>query len=278
MKKMMSIYAANLLKLLKSKQFVVAVLATFIIFMSATLYTDQFKGREYSGLSLLFGNDAREVLVDGVVNWDQIILTRNNGYIWLFAPILVSIPYISSVGAGSKNSSHRLEIFRAGKMKYILGKFLSAITAAGLVMSLAYLLYGIVLYLVFLKNGCTNIINTGMGPLLLKIASMFWYGVVSIILVFILSTIINNKYIVVCIPFMMNYFFVIFISRINIYRITTNEIYRNLFKYCEPSNQQEVFMGNGMEKIIGVAFGLILSIITILIYRISIERRVDCGD
>ena len=101
-----------------------------------------------------------------------------------------------------------------------------------------------------------------------KLMSVLAWGIINTIPCIALSEFIRNKYLILCIPFVLNYFISTFLSGILPYKV---------MKYINPGNYQSVFL---MEKETWIPCVGILSVIVIsciVLKKVLFERRCDCG-
>lgn len=278
MQKIINVWIENTMKMIIGKTFVFSIFAALLIFLTTNIYTEPIKGKEYNLLSLIIAEDSKEIINDAPIIWDEIFLGGSNGYIWLFAPIIVALPYISTVSAGKSDSNVRFEIIRSGKFAYVVGRLLAVLGIGGLIISLSYSIYGLIMYLVLNQAGQYDIIQSNSLLILKKILSMYIYGAISMILSYMLSAIIRNKYIMMCIPFVFNYFFTMYISEINLYNFTENYILKRIVKYSVVTNSQYLLFENKKEVVVGIVFYLFIIIIAGVLFREVLERKEDCGD
>ena len=101
--------------------------------------------------------------------------------------------------------------------------------------------------------------------IIMKFIRMFLYGAVSVICAFGISMINRNKYIVISIPFMLNYLFEKFVQKGK---------YPKLYNAL-VTNIEEVYIVDMKEELI--IFGSI-TILIMALCRIYIGRKCDCGE
>lgn len=284
----------NLLKMYSGVAFIVAVVAAFFLLASSYIYIDDMNGKAYSILTLLFAPDRQTIIEKGGICARDIFLQENNGYIWMFAPIVSAIPYISIICMGNINNNIRFEIFRTGKSAYLWGNLLAAGIAGGSVMSISYIMYGIAEFFIITPHAgtgdvfqyyiATPWIHTiySVGGIIvlyiLRVLAAFLFGVFSVIPSFILSAFLRNKYLVLCIPFMLNYFGTMFLGSITGKLMKYGKRYTAIrLQYLLPASMQGIFVSENKEMGYKILFMVVSLLLSGIIYYICLERRCDCG-
>ncbi|MGN0375516.1 MAG: hypothetical protein ACI4EN_08460 [Butyrivibrio sp.] len=271
MKKFVRVFNQNRIKMVSGTAFIVACITALILFLSSTVYYSLDTGRVYNIISLLFSAERKSILDGGSISASELFYRENNGYMMMFAPIVAAIPYISVSSGSNNNNNLRFEIFRSGKTSYVLGNLFSAMTVGGIIFSVTYCIYGVVLYTVI---GVGSYI---LKDVVLKIISMFLYGAVSVLPSYFLAVFIRNKYIVLCIPFMLNYLMILLWSKIIPEIVIQNEMAGRALEVMQLSNIQNVWNMGSCYSAFYVAWYTLIIIIIFIINRLYTERRCDCG-
>ena len=244
-------------RIFTSKEYWLSVLATVVLLMSSIVY--KVTGEEYTFWTLFYDDTAQHALKTGVISINKIILGYDSGYLWMFCPIIVGIPFVIL------NRTERFLLFRMGKNRYVFAKSFSSIIAGGLTIVIAYLIYailGTILTTIFSHENIWNLL------LLKKMLSVLMWGVFNSISCMVLSEFIRNKYLILCIPFVLNYVVNMFMSSILPYSIT---------KYTNPYHYQSLFL---LEKETWLpCLGILIALITVcfVLKKTVFERRCDCG-
>ena len=260
----------------------ISILVTGLIFMSGTVYRSIMDSKEYN-LFMLTDEEFRAGNEwDIVPDFSQAVMFGPNSYMNIFSMIIVSIPFTMLVSSEKKNSNTRFEIIRVGRFKYTLGKFLAVITSGGTVMVAGYLIYVIACYFIlpetrtemfsfeFTGNNSLSIFiyeNIGFAGLyIFKMLLMFCYGMVSVLMAFLLSAFMKNRYLILCIPFILNYIYVTYTS-------TISKVYIPRFE-----DLQYVYRYENDDAITLLAMVVLSMIISFVVYKVIIDRKCDCGE
>lgn len=275
-----------------SYYFVIAFIMAVFLMLSGYIYTDDINEKAYSVISLMTMKNPEMIAEQAGLNWRDIYLMETPGYIWMFAPVIVTLPYIAVLCPGNSNTNIRFELFRTSKKRYILGKVISGMFVSGMIMAIAQVIYGAICFFtigndyisdnnmmnVYTSVGITRIIYKYFGKLslyFLRCIAAFLYGMLSSLTVIFLSAIIKNKYLVFSIPFMLNYFYVMFMSN-GIKKIIKGSLLIKINQIFMHSRIQSVFL---YEKDVMIMIGLFIIIQFLVVYAthyLIMERRCDC--
>lgn len=242
-------------RIFTSKTYWLSVMAAILLLMCSIVYRDSFTGEKYTFISLFYDDVARKALEYGEISLRGLILGYDTGYLWMFCPIIVGIPCVIL------NKTERLVLFRTGKNKYLLSKFFSNIIASGCILLIAYLVY-VTIGMILAQENIWNM------SLVRKMVSVFCWGIISAFPSIILSEFVRNKYLILCVPFVINYFMCIFIGNILPYDVK---------KYVDPFGYQILFLHNVEMIIPCVGILLFLMVGCVFLKKIALERRCDCG-
>lgn len=242
-------------KVLRNNLFGLSVLAALVLLLCSIVYTDLFTGERYTFISLFYDGVAKEALDMGKIQVISLLTGYDTGYLWMFCPIIVGIPCVYI------KKTERFEMFRMGKNRYVFTKYFSSLFAAGMVLLLAYLLYAILG--MFLMKEILWDVN-----ILKKFISVFFWGIYSAIPSMILAEFVRNKYLILCIPFVLNYFMCTFFLDFlpSVVREYVSPYSYQIFCFY-PSKNIAIFFG---------VLGLLMLGCGI-VKKILLEEKLDCG-
>lgn len=248
--------------------FILAVIATAMVNISGTVVTEAVTSKSYNLIQLMFMNDTRksELVEMYNITFSRIFLSGSQGNLWMFASIFASAPFVILMCSAKKNNNIRFEIYRMGKKKYVMTKGIAALLVGGLVMCFGYGIFSLTLKCI-LPAGVklSGVIITK------RFIEMFLYGMSSVIFTFVLSGLMRNKYLVLCIPFMANYLLKGIMEKPGLSESTISQV-------ANPTALSYIFSyeKTQMEKVI--CFWSLIFIFGFIFYFISIDRRCDCGE
>lgn len=266
-RKLLFSISEELYKIFTNYAFLIVVFGTMLIIMSGTILTEFQTHTEYNLFQLLSMQTSKkkELMEMNDITFEQIFQSGTSGYLWMFAPVLASASFVVLICSAKKNNNIRFELYRLGKMEYIVGKCIASLICGGLVLSMGYVLFAIVIRIVLPSQGTLQFADYGK-----RILEMFFYGMTSASITYILSGFIRNKYLVLCLPFMMNYFWKTQLDRS---KFMGNKIAHSI----HPVNPTYVFT-DGYEWKGILLFWTFVIVIGIILWRIALERRCDCGE
>lgn len=238
-----------------SKIYWLSVMAAILILLCSIVYIDMSTGEKYTFISLFYDETSKEALQFGQISIKNILLGYDQSYLWMFCPIIVGIPCVRL------KKTERFVLFRTGKNKYFISKYFSNLLASGAILFIAYLIY-VLLSMTLVEENIWDL------ELAKKILSVFCWGVISAIPSNLLSEFVENKYLILCIPFVINYFMHSFVTRIIPYEI---------WKFISPRNYQILFLNEKKIAVAGVIILFALIVVCAVIKKLSMERRCDCG-
>lgn len=279
----------ELKKMCSNVAFFIVIIATAVIYASGIIYTDLTTMTAYNLFSIWMKPNYKIILANGGVSFETLFLDGPDSYIWMFAPILVSLPFVALLCGAKKNNNIRFELMRVGKKSYILGKMVAAILAGGMAFLLGYFIYGVALYIMMPRGGAaamehitwiysvtpqlTELYEFGglKLQLVLRLVGIFVFGMTTVVLPFAVSAFIRNKYLVICVPFMMNYFLTVFLEKM--YGIAPK-----LASIMLPTNPAELFRFNLERAHWILLYWLGCVIVTLILHYVLLSRRCDCGE
>lgn len=300
MGKVRNIVIQDMKKILGSSTFWLAVVATALICFTGSMARDTYGLYNYNIVDILTDfsvNDIKENLVDA--NVKVIFLKETGSYLWMFAPVLAGMPLIPLLCAERKNKAMRYELVRVGKKRFALGKLLSSMISGGMVFMFGYALFGILLAIIFPVMGtdknvirCIDImlynhpdfikVYDAIGYISmigLKLAGFFVYGALSAVFAYIMSSFVTNKYIVLCVPYILNYMLSSFIDKQSM-SMSFWELpkwFTSNFVNLKVNTSTQMFQVSWSEIGSYFALHIMLVICSLIIYNIIMSRRCDCG-
>ncbi len=213
----------NFYKILTGYGFYVCIIFTFILCFNTDIYYDYASGDRYSAVMCLMKYDRDTMLSDTAFCSFEVMRQGVGSWLALFIPIIAAFAFIPLVCDEYEAKSVRYEIFRSPKSGYYISRYITACLCGGLAVMLGYALFTLAVYQLFpnineydpmLKNryvefhgiSYPEIAQENYGLFILKkMRDVFLYGVVNAVPAILLTGIIRNKYLVMCIPFFLKY-------------------------------------------------------------------------
>ena len=197
---------------MKNKIYWLAILSALVLLLCSVIYTDPLSGQKYTFLSLFYVEDMQMLLQYGELSMHDILMEYGiSNYLYMFCPIIVGIPCILT------QKVERFELFRTSKNRYFLYKYVSNLVLGGCIMLTAHLLFdfvGTALAYVIAAMAETPFAQISIWDSYLaqKLVSVFCEGMRNALPGILLAEFLRNKYLILCIPFVWNYFVTMFVG------------------------------------------------------------------
>lgn len=203
--------------------FYVSVFFTVALCLSSPIFADDLKNETYSVVDVLRRFDQRLMLEHAEMNRLIVSMKGNGGWLSLFIPIIAGFSFVPMLCDEYHAGAVRSAVFRSSIFCYHTDKFVISCISGGVAVMLGYGIYICIVYVMFpgtdLYSGelhsliCEEM--SGMFPLpfalgekgtiFLKLGEVFLYGLISVLPATFLSSLTRNKYLVLCIPFFIQY-------------------------------------------------------------------------
>lgn len=232
-------------RVLKNKIYWLAVFSALILLLCSVIYTEPATGEAFTFLSLFYHADMQKYLQYGMLSLKDIWMGYQlQNYLGMFTPIIVGIPCVLN------QRTERFVLFRGSKTSYFLSKYIANIVLGGGILVLAQALFVLIGLGLVQWFGIVEQTPIAFETFL----DIFCDGVLHAIPGIALAEIIRNKYLILCLPFVWNYFIDMFLI---------GWIPFEFQKYMLPEQNPIVFAG-------------ILLVCGLFIKAVA-ERRCDCG-
>lgn len=217
-------FGVDLKKAVQNISFVAACLVTALLCFTAEVYTDFSNARSYSVYEAILTLDKDAFLSD--ISFSSVLVFGKSlsGYISMFLPVSSAFPYITNLCSERNSGNIRFSIMRTGRLKFYFSKFGSALLSGGFSTLLGVVMYGGVVFMLFpdinayavtaedtlffFPNGIVTFIAQ-------TLIHAFLYGCISVMPAFYLSSFCRNPYIILCVPFMVTYIWIIVLNKIS---------------------------------------------------------------
>ncbi len=214
-------------KLFTSSMFWVSVIGTAMICMFSELYHDFQSGSVKTVIEMYLQYTRNAMLSDTKFCSYSVFVNSFGKWLAMFVPVIAALASVSICMDKRKSGMWRSVLHRVGRVRYSIGGCLFILLSGGLVSALGYGLFGIFAAIMFpplsafpaesavfftemtFQQGSAmySIYQTGGFPLCAaaQLAQTFFYGMVCSAAAMLLSTISENKYVIICTPFFLKY-------------------------------------------------------------------------
>ena len=140
----------------------------------------------------------------------MILQNACSGWFSLFAPIIAAFCFVPTVCTERGEKAVRFQIFRTTRLKYSLSQFFSGVISGGAAISLGYIIFAALVMGLFPDIGemsefAADVLLETTFDLPYQILKMFLFGAFWSIPAMFLTSVLNNKYLIMCIPFFLKY-------------------------------------------------------------------------
>lgn len=288
-----------LYKILTGYGFYICIIFTTVLSFSAEIYIDSVNGNKYSVFNALMSFDRDYMLRNTVFCSTEVMLKGSASWLSLFIPIVASFSFVPLMCDEYEAKAIRFEVFRSSKACYHLSRFITACFSGGLAIMLGYGLFMGIAYLLFpdiseYESGMQEIyremlmyqfseLSESSFTLIVvkKLTLMFMYGAVSCAPVMMLTIMVRNKYLVMCIPFFIKY--AVNQTCIKLQTQATadyNNMDTELLHKVEIINPDALarLSEYGGDKKNVLIYSIIIIVISFAVYKVASLRKVDSGE
>ena len=290
---------ANFYKILTGYGFYLCVLFTTVLCFSANIYENPQNMDKYSAIKSLIVFDIDFMLSDISFCSFEVMRKGVGGWLSLFIPMISAFAFVPLVCDEYEAKSIRFEIFRSSKLCYYTSKFITACICGGLAVMLGFGLFTLTEYALFpdiseYEQGLIDSYHETLSyqypditqNLYVTIISkqliyMFFYGMVSVAPAIMLTSIIRNKYLVLCIPFFLKYVLNQSCVKIQSQALSNYEtVDMSLLKFVSVINPDALsyLSEYGSDKKLVLIYSGFIILFSFVFYLTMCIRRNDCGE
>lgn len=296
--KLLKNISENLKMVFTNYGFYVCMVFTVVLCFCTGIYRDPINNNEYSVIKSLMEFNRKFMLNDKTFCSYSVADRGSGSWLSMFIPIISAFAFIPLVCDESESRFVRFSVFRSSKFSYRTSKFLTGCISGGLAVMLGYIIFTASVYVLFpniseyspeaqemLREELTYMYpeasKHGYAFLLgIRFLEMFIYGAASAVPSVMLTSLMRNKYLVMCIPFFLKYAVTQTSAKLSAraFRDWENPDMK-LSKFASvisPDALLSVFASQNMRQIFLYNGALIL--FAFLFYMIVCGRRLDCGE
>lgn len=197
-------------KLLTAPGFYSCIFAAAILFFAAQVYIDHATDNRYSVIQAVMEFDKEYCLQHYELCSIMVMQAARGGWLTLFVPIITAFCFVPSICSQRDANAVRFQIFRSTKLKFSLSQFFSGIISAGFATAAGYAIFcGVTVFLFpslseYGEFEAQMIMGSGFSfPSALL--GIWLYGAFWSIPAMFCTSILRNKYLIICIPFFVKY-------------------------------------------------------------------------
>lgn len=203
-------FAVSFKKTITSCGFWLCVIMTVVLLFAAYLHTDYNTMNRYSAVRALMDFSAEELAEEFEFCNISVVQNARSGWFMMFSPILSAFCFVPLMTTEREENAMRFQIFRTSKLKYFVSEFFAGAISAGAATALGYAIFAAIAFPLF--PGVSEM--SDFAALMLEgvtfnfpklLLGMWCYGAFWSIPAMLLTSVLRNKYLIMCIPFFIKY-------------------------------------------------------------------------
>lgn len=197
-------------KIFTSGGFYLCVLSTLILLFCAEVYAEPLTGNCYSAIRALLEFNREEMLQKLELCDILVMRSARGGWFTLFSPMIAAFCFVPSMCAERGNNALRFQIVRSSKLKFSLSQYFSGIISGGIAVALGYALFcGMVFFLFPGKSDFGDLYAQRLESIVFDLPKamlgIWLYGAFWSVPAMFCTSVMQNKYLIMCIPFFIKY-------------------------------------------------------------------------
>ena len=256
---------------------VLCIVMVLCLCLVTEVWSNSDNGEGCSVLSILFLADFRQFCLDNNISAQSVIRAGVSDWLVMFSPVICTLSFVRN--ACESTSLRRFEYIRNGKLAGEISVFISGMLCGGVVMLSGYGLFLCFATIVFPSSSefsreVSNMLMHGQTMTAFyfsRLVGSFFMGAFSIIPAYIISLFSRNKFLIVCLPFMICH---LYTSVLNKIAGVSSKAIRPYIRAFLPDGIFSSFENNLVWLSIVVSF--ILVVFAGIVGIISVKRRNDC--
>lgn len=275
-------FAVSFRKIIASRGFWLCVIMTVLLLFSADVHMDYSTQNRYSVFRALMDFSAEELAAEYEFCSILVVQNARTGWFMLFAPILSAFCFVPLMTTEREENAVRFQIFRTSKLKYFISEFFAGAISAGTATALGYAIFAVIAFPLFPSvsemSSFAAIMLEGTKfnfPALLL--GIWCYGAFWSIPAMLLTSVLRNKYLIMCIPFFIKYGLTQTYQKISQNIFASGIPDKKTLKFVNAINPDGIIWINEFTRLYVIIMFGSLALILFAIYLIISMKRSDCG-
>lgn len=219
-----------------------------LVCLLSECYIDTSSFRGYTVIEMMIGGMDVNMLDHIELNSIEVWKAGLGTWVSLLLPLLLGAGYLSVLSVERQSGAIRQVLIRENNFSYCLSKLVSASVYAGVLLTTGYLLYGVVVFAsfpplsVYQGDMAAMYMEMNMSDGILwfvikRIAGIFLYGVFLSFYAVGVSIFAVDRYILLCLPMMLNYIYSQALTKIEYDAFSRNDFaFADRLRYLRPEN------------------------------------------
>lgn len=255
---------------------------TVLLLFSAEIYTDDNSSR-YSVFRALTDFSTEDMTKK--YQLCNILVSKNAlmGWFTLFAPIIAAFCFSPLMCAEREENAVRFQIFRTTKLKYSIAEFFTGTISGGLAMALGYAIFCCAAMMMFpdvseMTDSAAEILMNSSFDFPNTAFHVWLYGAFWSVPAMFLTSVLRNKYLIMCIPFFVKYGFSQTYQKILGNAISSENFDEKAIKLANFINPDGILWISETTRLnVVILFGA-LTLVFFAAFLIIMQKRSDSGE
>lgn len=268
-------------KNLTSLGFLLCVGMTVVLLFSAEVYYDYGTQTRYSAFRALTDLSPEERAANSELSSFIVVQNARGSWFTLFAPIIAAFCFVPTMCVEREQNAVRFQVFRTTKLNYHISQFISGVITGGLAMALGYIIFAAAAFALFPSvseiNGFADMMPDMEFNLPELTLGVWLFGAFWSIPAMFLTSVLQNKYLILCIPFFVKYGLDQTYQKVFQDAISPEKIDEKLLNFANIINPNGLLWINDSNRLsVSLLFG-ISAIILFAMFVVIEQKRGDCG-
>ena len=272
----------QLKRIVTSPEFWCCILFTLILLFFAQIFLDSNTEDRYSVTRVLIEFSKEEMTFNYEMCNTMILQNACSGWFSLFAPIIAAFCFVPTICSEREEKASRFQIFRTTKLNFGVSQFFSGVVSGGIAIALGYIIFAVFVMILFpnideISGFSAEILQETAFNLLLLTLKVFLFGAFWSIPAMLLTSVLNNKYLIMCIPFFLKYGLKQLHQKISQDAFSAVNTDRNAITLANAINPDGILWVYDETRLVTwLVFGISAALMFAAFIIIN-RKRVDCG-
>lgn len=218
------------------------------------------------------GEELMSISYSGVIIWSSSL----SSWLSVFLPLILTLSYISVLSDERQNGLVQFELIRSGNLRYCVSKVLSGAFYGGLAFLISYAILGGIFMVVFPSISAFPVeeqaifLRTSLSLYLLKrLVGSFFYGVFASMFGIGVSIFFRDKYMLLCLPFLLNYIYEQMLMKMVMKLGMTNMELSEWLNWFYPSQIANVSMNRYWITVVLLVMGVYIGLVVLFYQKVK---------
>lgn len=275
-------FFVSIRKTVTSAVFPMCAVMVVVLMFTSDIYYDYGSNAYYSVFRALTDFTREELTAEFEFCSVNVIKNAQGAWFRLFAPIVAGFCFVPTICSEREEKAARFQIFRTNKLNYHISQFLAGVVSGGLAIALGFVIFAAAAAVLFpgadkMSQSAALMIQQAPLNLPLMVLREFLFGAFWSIPAMLLTSIFNNKYIILCIPFFLKYGLTQLSQKLTDNLLNSEQIDIDMMNLVNATNPDGIlWVYDGTRLMVWLVFGTLAALMFAAFIIIS-GKRVDCG-